>query len=753
MKPILVSVAHALLLLTLGLAISTPTRLVAQDGAPVAHATRVEEAPTIDGILDDASWLGATRLQDFVQRDPAEGAPVSERTDVRILYDDDAVYIGAWLFDRDPDGIVYGEARRDADPQDADAVLLVFDTYLDRQNGFLFATTPAGIEYDGQITREGQGGGRGGGGSGGGGGRRQSSGSGGGFNVNWDGSWQVATSRDGDGWYAEFRIPFSTLRYGSGGAQRWGFNVARRIRRNNEEAFWSPVPRQFNVFRLSSAGVLEGFEAPARRTATLTPYLLGSGRRDYTISPGPEDDYDGDVGFDLKLVSASSLTLDLTYNTDFAQVEVDEQQLNLTRFSLFFPEKRPFFLENAGTFAVGSPQNNEIFFSRRIGIADGQAVPILGGGRLTGRVGGFTVGFLDIQTKSVAGAAPANNFGVARVIKELPNRTRIGGAFVSRYNTDDTDDYNFTTALDGRLGIGEALTFDGYIAASRTPGIEDDETSLELSGSWTSRDWDFRAQYRRVGKGFNPEVGFSPRGAHQFQSVYGLRRIRVDGISWFKELRPHFSYREHLSLDGFSETRHWHIDSHFEFANGAFFQLPGINFRREGLREPFEISEGIVIPAGTYDNPDWGFRFNTDQSAPLSVQGNIDIGGFYNGTRFGTGTTVTARVSDAFVAALRVNWFDVSLDQGDFQTSLISFKAAYSFTPSIYLQSLLQYSDQSDSFSGNIRFGWLNTAGTGLFLVYNDMRHTGSLLETGIPRGPLDRSFVIKFTRLLNLAG
>ena len=747
MTPILATVARVLLLLALGLAIGAPVLLVAQNSAPVANATRVEEAPTIDGILDDASWTGASRLGDFVQRDPFEGEPVSERTDVRVIYDDEAVYIGAWLFDRDPDGIVYGEARRDADLRDSDALLLLFDTYLDRQNGFLFATTPAGIEYDGQITREGQGG------RGRGGGNRQQTGSGAGFNVNWDGSWQVATTRDGEGWYAEFRIPFSTLRYGSGGAQRWGFNVARRIRRKSEEAFWSPVARQFNVFRVSSAGVLEGFDAPARRTATFTPYLLGSGRRDYTVSSDPQDDLDGDVGFDVKLVAASSLTLDLTYNTDFAQVEVDEREINLTRFSLFFPEKRPFFLENAGTFAVGTPQSNEIFFSRRIGIAGGQAVPILGGGRLTGRVGGFTVGLLDIQTKSVEGTAPANNFGVARIIKELPNRTRIGAAFVSRYNTDDTDDYNFTTALDGRLGIGEALTFDAYVAASTTPGIENDQTSLALTGSWTSRDWDFGASYRRVGEGFNPEVGFSPRGEHQFQSVRALRRIRVDGVEWFKELRPHFSYMEHFSLDGFSETRTWHIDSHFEFANGAFFQLPGINFRREGLRESFEISEGIFIPAGTYDNPDWGFRYNTNQSAPLSVQGNIDIGGFYNGTRFGTGTTVTARVSDTFVASLRFNWFDVNLDQGDFQTSLISLKAAYAFTPSIYLQSLLQYSDQADSFSGNIRFGWLNTAGTGFFLVYNDLRHTGSFLETGIPRGPLDRSFVVKFTRLLNLGG
>jgi hypothetical protein len=232
-----------------------------------------------------------------------------------------------------------------------------------------------------------------------------------------------------------------------------------------------------------------------------------------------------------------------------------------------------------------------------------------------------------------------------------------------------------------------------------------------------------------------------------------LRRVRVDAVSWLKELRPHISYVEHLSLDGFSETRSWHVDSHVEFANGAFFQLPGLNFRREGLVKPFEISDGVVISAGTYDNPDWGFRYNSNLSAPLSVQGTIDIGGFYNGMRYGAGTTVHARVSDTFVASLRFNWFDVKLDQGDFQTSWLGLKAAYSFTPRIYLQVLLEYSDQTDASSGNIRSGWLNTAGTGLFLVYNDLRQTGSLLETGIPRGPLDRSFVIKFTRLLNLTG
>jgi hypothetical protein len=677
--------------------------LGAQDagGVPTGAAIRAEAPVQVDGRLDEAAWSQAPALAGFIQSEPFEGDPVTEETVVRVLYDDDAVYVGAWLLDTDVEALVFGETRRDAAMEETDAILFVLDTYLDRQNGYVFGTTPAGIEYDGQVTREGQGGF---------GGARMMAGSMSGVNTNWDGSWEVATHRDGAGWYAEFRIPFSTLRYDRGGEQRWGFNVVRRIRRKNEEAFWSPVPRQFDLYRISMAGTLEGIEAPFRRTAQVTPYVLGSSRWAYLDADGEafldgasERTGDFEVGGDAKFALSPSLTLDATVNTDFAQVEVDDQQVNLTRFRLFFPEKRPFFLENAGTFSVGTPQSVELFFSRRIGIESGSEVPILGGGRLTGRVAGLNVGLLNIQTKEVEGVAPANNFSAVRTFREWENRTRLGGTFVSRLNTQDGDDYNLTYGLDGRLGIGESLTLDGYAAFTDTPAdaeTPEDRTgeyALSLSAEYTSRDWEGGLAVREVGEGFNPEVGFLDRGAYRVYSVRLLRKYRFEGAEWFRELRPHVSHREFRDLDGFIETRLIHVDSHFEFSNGAFFQLPAINFTREGLKDDFEIAEGIVVPAGTYDNVEWGFRYNTDRSATLSLEGRITIGGFYSGNRAGSDATLNVRLGETFVTGLRVDYNDVNLPEGDFATRLVGLKTAYSFTPRIYLQSLLQYNDRSSS--------------------------------------------------------
>ncbi len=718
-------------------------------GRPSAAAVLTSTPPRIDGRLDEEIWQSAPVLTDFLQREPFEGQPASERTEVRILYDRDALYIGAWLYDRDPSGIVVGESRRDTDLSDSDALLIILDTYLDRQNGFVFGTTPAGIEYDGQVTREGQGGllvq------------TRQQAGSGGGFNKNWDGDWQVATSRDAEGWYAELRIPFSTLRYSGSGNQIWGLNLARKIRRRNEESFWSPIPRQFDLYRVSLAGTLAGIEAPTHRTYAVTPYVLGAGRRDYAA--GTPTDLHGSFGGDAKIGLTPSLTLDLTLNTDFAQVEVDEEQINLTRYRLFFPEKRPFFLENAGTFAVGTPQEVELFFSRRIGIEQGREVPILGGGRLSGKVGAFTLGLLNLQTRGLdvpnpdgegwVPLAPANNYSVARVLRELPNRSRLGASVVSRLSTDNTADYNLAYAVDGRLGVGEALSLDGYLARTETPGREGPAYAYALNGVYTTRDWRINGNYREVGRDFNPEVGFLPRSEYRMGNARVQRNYRFASLPWFRELRPHVVYREFFDLEGFSETRLVHIDSHFEFANGAFFQLPAINFTREGLKQPFAIAPGVVIPAGTYDNLDWGFVYNTDLSAPLSLQGRIDVGGFYSGFRKGTSSTLNGRLGEKLVAGLRLSYYDVNLPEGSFTTSLIGLRAAYSFTPRIYLQSLIQYNDQARTLSSNVRFGWLNTAGTGLFIVYNDIEHTHELLtERGvIARGPLERGLIVKFTR------
>jgi hypothetical protein len=456
----------------------------------------------------------------------------------------------------------------------------------------------------------------------------------------------------------------------------------------------------------------------------------------------------------------SALTLDLTANTDFAQIEVDDEQINLTRFRLFFPEKRPFFLENAGTFAVGTPQEVEVFFSRRIGIAGGSAVPIIGGGRVTGKILGFTVGLLDIQTDRLAitevdgdrvELAPPENFGVVRMLRELPSRSRIGAIATTRFNTSDADDQGFTYAVDGRLGIGENLTLDGFAARSQTPDVHSGEFAYSGSASYNARDWSLGATYREVGEGFDPQAGFLPRSAYRFGSVRVMRRYRFPSLPWFRELRPHVSWREHFALDGFTETRYIHIDSHFEFANGAFFQLPAINFGRDGLREPFEISPGIIVPPGSYDYFDWGFEARTNQSAPLSLDSRINIGGFYSGHRAGTESTLNYRLSDRFASALRLTYYDVNLAEGDFKTTLIGLRAAWSFSPRTYLQALVQYNDQTETFSSNLRFGWLDTAGTGLFLVYNDIEHTGIFERTGIRRGPMDRTFVVKFTRLFDL--
>jgi hypothetical protein len=732
----------------------------AQDGSvtitgrisPIARPARIATPPVVDGRLTDAAWAEAPLINGFSQHEPIEGQPPSERTEVRILYDADALYIGAWLYDSDPSGIVLGEARRDVNLRDMDAFIVVLDTYLDRQNAFVFGTNPSGVEYDGQVTREGEGGLPGMSGVrqvpvGGGGGT-----SGGSINLNWDGSWRVMTSVDSVGWYAEFRIPFSTLRYGRTGRQDWGLNLGRRIRRKNEEVFWSPVPRQFTLYRISEAGVLQGIEAPSQLPVTFTPYVLSSVHRDY--AQGLPSETNGDVGGDLKVGLTPSVTLDLTYNTDFAQVEVDEQQINLTRFNLFFPEKRPFFLENAGTFSAGTPQAVELFFSRRVGISDdGGLVPITGGARMSGKVGRLNFGLLDIQTDPVRVGTPEttvvspNNYGVARVVQELPSRSRIGGIFVSRLNTDSTGDYNVTYGVDGQLGIGTAMLFDGYVARSETPGVGGGEHALAFTGSYSTRAWGIAGSFREVGEGFRPEAGFLERPAYRFFSARILRRIRTPGVSWFRELRPHVSYREYFDLDGFSETRLIHIDNHFEFSNGAFFQLPAINFVREGLKEPFEISPGVIVPAGTYDAFEWGFAYNTNLSAPFSLAGRIDIGGFYTGHRKGGSATLSGRWGDRFLAELRGTYYDVDLPEGSFETTLLGSRISYAFTPRMYLQSLVQYNNRTHEYSGNFRFAWLTSAGTGLFVVYNERRATQESWRQ------LDRAIVVKFTRQFMLGG
>jgi hypothetical protein len=747
----------ALLLPLVALA-AAPVRGAAQDAIAAAservsgsaHRIERENAPTIDGLLDEGVWQDAPILGDFTQRAPRDGQPASEATEVRILFDDEAIYVGVWARDGDPAGINSGERIRDYDVTNSDAIVLIFDTYGDEQNGFVFGTTPAAIEYDGQVANEGEGGGffLGGGSNAQ---RRFQAGAGGGFNKNWDGSWLVAASQDGGGWYAEFQIPFNTLRYGESDAA-WGFNVERRIRRLNEDSHWAAIPREFSITRLNYAGRLDGLETPFHRLASVTPYGLASTSRDRDVGQtGSNSEFEW--GGEAKLQVTRGLTLDGTYNTDFAQVEVDDQQVNLTRFSLLFPEKRPFFLENAGFFAVGGG-GADLFFSRNIGIAQGQPIPITGGGRLSGRAAGFNVGLLHIATEADATfetPVPANQYSVARVARELPSRSRVGGLFANR-DGEMSGDYNRTYALDGQFGVGEAFTFSSWIATTETPELDGDELGFNTNAAWSSRDWRAGLQFQQLEQNFNPEIGFAPRTGHRYYQTNLMRYFRRETTTGIREIRPHFSYFTYRSMkdgvpDDFEETSRFHIDSHFEWNNGALFS-PAFNWVREGLYEPFTIvGTDVTVAPGTYDGWEAAWRFNSNPSAPFAVDGGIDWGDFLSGTRRGGFGNVTFRVGSAFSTTARLVYNKVDLAEGNFDATLAGLNLAYYFTPRVYLQSLVQYSTQIDRWSSNVRFAWLNTAGTGLFVVFNSVEGIQDL------DGNLSRSFIVKYTHQFNILG
>jgi len=719
-------------------------------GLPLALVHRVERGPDIDGdVLGDAVWTGTTPVTGFRQNTPDEGEPASERTEVRILYTDDTIYFGVICFVRDPDTIIVSDARRDSSLAETDSFQIVLDTYRDRQNGFVFGTNPAGLEYDGQLTNEGQGSGGVGGGLVRRSGSQQQRGSGGGFNLNWDGVWQVATRVTDIGWTAEIAIPFRTLRYASGGAQIWGLNFQRNIRHRHEESYWAPLPRQFNLNRLSLAGELHGLEVPAQRNLKLTPYVLGEAiQRDVDARAITL----GDVGADLKYSLTPSLTLDLTYNTDFAQVEVDDQQVNLDRFTLFFPEKRPFFLENAGLFSVGQPGQLELFFSRRIGIGQGgEQIPILGGGRLSGKLGRNTnIGFLNMQTASVAArGVPSNNFTVARVRQDFRNRSNLGVMVVSRSATGElagADDDNQSYAVDGRWGIGDTVTLSGFAAGTDTPGVTGDAHAYNLAAGYESERYRYGGGFTEVGPAFNPELGFYARRGYRRVDGAFRTAFRPENTIGFHEWSPHASFYTVRNFDtGQTESEWIHLDNTMEWRNG-FWVSTAVNLTTEGVLEPFEIFPDVVIPVDRYDHTEAQLRFRTDESAPLSVEFFSVFGGFFGGRRTQLSPRLNLRLGARFNTQVAWERNDLDLPGGAFVTNLARLRVNYSFTTRMFVQALVQYNDRARLWSSNVRFGLLSDANTGLFIVYNDIEG----IDRFIPPGA-GRSLTLKYSYLFDL--
>ena len=710
-------------------------------GQYITSAVKASSDPVMDGdVLNDPAWANVPEVTTFIQKTPDEGQSVSEKTAVKVMYTEKTFYVSVVCYDTNPGEIVISDTRRDSPLNNSDSFSFIIDTFKDFQTGYLFGTNPAGIEYDAQIT---------GGGEGGSMMRRFSMGTGGGFNINWDAVWEVKSQKGDFGWSAEFAIPFKTLRYATNKDQSWGINFERVIARKKEEAHWSPISRQHTMNRLVSAGTLTHMNVPTSRNIKILPYVLG--QNNVNKSETTSKSSDGNFGLDAKLSIGSSMSLDLTYNTDFAQVEADEQQINLDRFSLFFPEKRAFFLENAGLFSVGSGggffgPDIEMFFSRRIGVGPGGApVPILGGGRLTGTAGGMKIGMLSMRTEAVKDITEANQYSVFRLKKELPNRTHIGAMYTALDHM-GTDGYvNNAYAFDAQIGIGELSKIVVFAGLTETPEMDKDNAyAYRMEIARDTKQISTNASYTEVGASFNPEMGYLKRENYRKWSGRIFTRFRPENKFGLLEIRPHVNYDGYWKLDGFQESGRWHIDNHWEFRSG--FEIhTGTNLVKEGVIEVFEISDSVFVSAGTYDDQEIQIMIMTNQAKPISFSSMNRIGGFFGGDRINMTPTVRLRYKDRFTSEFSFNFNKVNLPGGNFTTNLLRARLTYSFTPKMYIQSLLQYNNQSDQWSMNWRFIWQRSAGTGLYLVYNQAQD-----YDGIPIEKSTKAFVVKYSYLFD---
>ena len=712
---------------------------------PNFKIVQLNEEPLIDGnVLSEELWDKVSPITRMTQIKPRFGEQASENTSIQVAYTDKMFYVAVVCYDSAPNKIVISDSRRDADLSDEDSFLFIVDTYNDQQNGFLFGTNASGMEYDAQINKEGEGNFSA---------NRQQGGVIGGTNLNWDASWEVKTEIGDYGWSAEFAIPLRSLRFNSGTDRTWGINFQRNISKTSETAFWASLPIGFDIKRLSLSGKMTGLDLKSPKNLKVIPYVLMQSLNDKAVTPNKMRTT-GEFGADIKYSLTPGLTLDLTYNTDFAQVEVDEQQVNLDRFNLFFPEKRAFFLENAGQFSVGSPGEIDLFFSRRIGIGNGGAlVPIIGGPRISGKIGQTNVGLLSMFTEAVSfdneeENIDKNNFTVARVNHDFAkSRSSIGGIFVNRSGLgDQPENYNRVFAMDGKWGLGKKAQITGFVSKSVTPGTRSGDHAFKLMGNYQWNGWRLNAGYTEVGEGFNPEVGFlSRKDGFRKPEFLIFKQWRVKNMGKLLEVRPHTSYRSYWNFNNQLVTSFLHVDNHWVWESG-FEVHTGINFTTEGVTSAFNISN-VRIPEGTYNHQELQLVVLSNANKKVSFRNRTFIGGYFGGNRVSSGNTLNLRFGDKFNSSLNFNYNYLNLPNGKVNAIISGARFSYSFTPRIFLQSLVQHNNISNITSINARFGWLQNANTGLFVVFNFVQDDDFIDQLN------NQSVIIKYTHRFDLLG
>jgi hypothetical protein len=708
-----------------------------QGPARVVAAVRIDKEPRIDGSLKDPCWSLALPVSGFTQHEPRTGEPATQQTEVRVLYSGRTLFIGARLQDAEASRIVASEYRRDAMLDADDRFEVYLDSFHDRRNAFYFATNALGTQRDGLVRNEGDD-----------------------LNWQWDGIWSAACSRDETGWTAEIAIPFSTLRFHPGTSDDWGINFGRIVARTRQESFWVPISRDFGFsgkWRVSVYGLLRGInqvEEPAR--VQLWPFFVGGYDRDWEDPARKPNGGSADAGIDAKIALGSSVMADLTYRTDFAQVESDQQQVNLTRFPLFYPEKRTFFLENSGLFRVGErtqsfePPTTLLFFSRRIGLSDdGDVIPIIGGARVTGKAGPWDFGGFNIVTERTrladGSTVPQTDFAAARVKRDVLARSSVGFLYLGKNPAEEGGSgergSNQVVSADANFAIGDAFTITGFAARSMTPGLTGSAHAADIDAQLNTDRFGWGLGYLDIGDDFNSEMGFIQRtGVRKYRaSTYVGSRPGWRGI---RKIFTSVDFMYVTDRQNRLQSLQTSIGPALMFKDGSFLF---VNYARgaEGLTESFELRDGVEVPVGTYRGQQVMMEYEGSRTRRVSARGGLTAGSFYGGSLVSWHGGVEGRPHQRLNLGAEYyrNDIDVPVPGATYATNIAIGRATLAFSPHAYLRALIQRDDDSRELRSNILFRYNYRPGADLYVVYDD---TSAIL--GEQPKHKQRKFLVKMT-------
>ncbi len=666
-------------------------------------AIKIKSDIRIDGKLSEDVWEKAIPATNFLQKEPDVGKKASFKTEIRVLYDDKNLYIGIKCFDPEPNKIFAKQMERDGDFSSDDSISIIIDTYKDMRSGFLFIVNPNGAKLDSYITDEGKY-----------------------ENKNWNGIWDTKATITTFGWSAEIKIPFSTLKFNPEKTE-WGINFRRFIARKNEEDLWTAFHRNEGIMLISKAGILKGISGIKRgNKINLKPYILSGIQKEKDINT----DYKLRAGIDLKYSLTSSLTLDMTAHPDFGQVEVDRKRINLTRFSLFYPEKREFFLEGAGIFSFGIPGKVQPLYTRRIGLSpDRKEVPILGGARLTGKAGKYDIGIFNIETSRSGEYAPSN-YSAVRVRREILKKSYVGFIATNRYTNGK---YNSSLGVDGVLSFSnflgdKNLIIGGFAAKTYDSDTKDDKNkAYQFYVNYPNNLFDVYFKHYVIEENFKPEIGFVYRTGIK-RSDWQIKtrpRINKAGFKYFVFKIKNYKTSD-LSgnlLEDFYEYRLFG----FETRSGESFEL-NFQTRKELLDEDFEIYEGIIINQGMYKEKKWEIQFDTSKSRTLSAAFFYNFGDFYTGKRKEFVLEGRIKISRVFSLNIDYSYNDISLANGKFKTYEPAVWINFNPTTNFFTSAFLQYNNEDNELVANVRIHFIPKAKSHVYLVYSEILQTENRL-------------------------